>query len=129
MRMRDRVAAAALSRLHRRLRREIWFGIGLAALLAGLAFALALHFVEPAPPRHVVLSSGPEESGYHAVALRYREILARDGVNLELRHSQGSLDNVGRMMDASSDVDAGFLQSGTSFAVNAPNLVSLGSLY
>ena len=129
MRMRDRVAAAALSRLRRRLRREIWFGIGLAALLAGLAFALALHFVEPAPPRHVVLSSGPVDSGYHAFGLRYREILARDGVNLELRHSQGSLDNVGRMMEASSDVDAGFLQGGTSFAVNAPNLVSLGSLY
>lgn len=129
MRMRDRVAAAALSRLHRKLRRELWFGIGLAALLAGLAFALALHFVEPAPPRHVVLSTGPDDSGYHAFALRYREILARDGVTLELRTSQGSLDNVGRLMDTGSDVDAGFLQGGTSFAVNAPDLVSLGSLY
>jgi TRAP-type uncharacterized transport system substrate-binding protein len=129
MRMRDRVAAATLSRLQRSLRRELWLGIGLAALLAGLAFALALHFVEPAPPRHVVLSTGPADSGYHAFALRYREILARDGVTLELRTSQGSLDNVGRLMDAAADVDAGFLQGGTSFAVNAPGLVSLGSLY
>jgi TRAP-type uncharacterized transport system substrate-binding protein len=127
--MRDGVAVAALSRLQRSLRRELWLGIGLAALLAGLAFALALRFVEPAPPRHVVLSTGPADSGYHGFALRYREALARDGVTLELRTSQGSPDNVGRLMDADAIVDAGFLQGGTSYAANAPDLVSLGSLY
>ena len=129
MRMPDRVAAAALSRLQRSLRRELWVGIGVAALLAGVAFALALRFVEPAPPRHVVLSSGPADSGYHAFALRYRDMLAREGVRVEVRISQGSLDNVARLTDPDSNVDAGFLQGGTSFAANATNLVSLGSLY
>jgi TRAP-type uncharacterized transport system substrate-binding protein len=62
-------------------------------------------------------------------ALRYQEILARDGVKLELRPSAGSQENVSRLLDDASAVEVGFLQGGSAFSTNAPDLVSLGSIY
>ena len=61
--------------------------------------------------------------------MRYRDILARDGMRVELRASQGSLENVARLTDPASPVAVGLVQAGTAYAVNAPELVSLGSLY
>ena len=61
--------------------------------------------------------------------MRYRDILARDGMLVELRASQGSLENVARLTDPASPVAVGLVQAGTAYAVNAPELVSLGSLY
>jgi TRAP transporter TAXI family solute receptor len=118
-----------LQALQRRLRREIWLTIALGAALVALAFSIALRYVQPAPPRQLVMSTGEEGGGYHAYGKRYQELLARDGIAVELKPSRGSLENVGRMMEPGSRVDVGFLQGGTSFAANAPNLVSLGSLY
>jgi TRAP transporter TAXI family solute receptor len=113
----------------RQLRRELMLGSALVLVAVVGAFALAFRFVQPAPPRTVVMSTGSPESGYHRTAVRYQEILARDGVQLELRQSVGALENVGRMMDPGSHVDVGFVQAGTSFATNAPDLVALASLY
>jgi TRAP transporter TAXI family solute receptor len=93
------------------------------------AFVVAFRFVQPAPPRTISISTGSPDSGYHRTAQRYQQILARDGVRLDLRTSVGALENVGRMMDPASGVDVGFVQAGTSFAANAPDLVSLASLY
>jgi TRAP transporter TAXI family solute receptor len=129
MRLPARMTRIDLQALQRRLRREIWLTLTGAALLVVAAFAVALHFVEPAPPKRLVMSTGAPEGGYHAYAQRYREMLARDEVEVELRPSRGSLENVGRLMEPDSGVDVGFLQGGTSFAANASDLVSLGGLY
>jgi TRAP-type uncharacterized transport system substrate-binding protein len=117
------------SGLQRRLRREVWLAIAPAVLLALIAFLVALYFVEPAPPRSLTLGTGAPGAGYHEYALRYRDILARQGVRLELRPTQGAPENVALLMDRSSGVDVGFVQGGIAFAANAPDLVSLGSLY
>lgn len=129
MRLRARMSRIDLQALQQRLRREIWLAAGSGLLLVVVAFGVALYFVEPAPPQHIVISTGAADGGYHASGERYRDLLASDGVTVELRPSLGSLENVGRMMEPGSDVDVGFLQGGTSFAANAPELVSLGSLY
>jgi TRAP-type uncharacterized transport system substrate-binding protein len=109
--------------------RVLWLTVApsLAAVVA--AIALAFYLVEPAPPDRIVISTGSEDSGYQMFARRYQEILARDGVTVELRASAGSQENVGRLMDPASDVDVGFFQSGSAYAANAPNLVSLGAIY
>jgi TRAP transporter TAXI family solute receptor len=124
-----RIARLRARLFERQLRRDLIIGLSLAAIVVVGAFALALRFVQPAPPRTLVISTGSTDSGYYRAAQRYGEILARHGVRLEIRQSVGSLENVGRLMDPASDVDLGFVQAGTSFAANAPELVSLGSLY
>jgi TRAP-type uncharacterized transport system substrate-binding protein len=116
-------------KLHNLSQRDLLLTLIGATLLALAAFILALRFVEPAPPDRIVMSTSPVDGGYHMFALRYKEILARDGVTLVLRPSAGSQQNVSRLMDEKSDVQVGFLQGGSAFSVNAPHLVSLGSIY
>ena len=98
-------------------------------VLALVVFVFVFRFIEPAPPDTIVISTGAVDGGYHMFALRYKEILARDGVKLELLPSAGSQENVSRLLDDKSDVEVGFLQGGSAFAANAPELVSLGSIY
>ena len=98
-------------------------------LLALSVFVFVFRFIEPAPPDIIVVSTGTVDGGYHMFGLRYQEILARDGVKVELRPSAGSQENVSRLLDEKSDVEMGFLQSGSAFSANAPELVSLGSIY
>ena len=110
-------------------RRDLWLTITAVVLFALAVFAFAFRFVEPAPPSSIVISTGAVDGGYHMFALRYREIRARDGVRVELRPSAGSQENVSRLLDDKSDVEVGFLQGGSAFSTNAPDLVSLGSIY
>ena len=109
--------------------RDLWMAVAPAVVAAVLALVLAFHFVEPAPPDGVVMATGAVDGGYHMFAQRYKEILARDGVTVDLRISAGSQENVSRLLDEKSDVEVGFFQGGSAFAANAPNLRSLGSIY
>ena len=56
-----------------------------AFLLVCLALYAASRYVTPAPPKRVVMSTGAEDGIYHRVGLRYRELLAQQGIDLELR--------------------------------------------
>jgi TRAP-type uncharacterized transport system substrate-binding protein len=54
--------------------------------------------------------------------------LATHGVTLEVRLSDGSLDNLKRLKLPGTDVDIGFVQGGLGKDVNLSGLVSLGSI-
>ncbi len=104
--------------------------IGLPALLIVIAaFWGAYQFVKPAPPGSFVISTGSVDGAYHAVGLRYKEILARQGVTVELKTSAGAVENLNRLADENSQVEVGLVQSGTGAADEYPGLVTLGSVY
>lgn len=109
--------------------RDLWMAVAPAAVAAILALVFAIRFVEPGPPNRVVMATGAVDGGYHMFAQRYKEILERDGVTVDLRISAGSQENVTRLLDEKSEVEVGFFQGGSAFAANAPNLRSLGSIY
>jgi TRAP transporter TAXI family solute receptor len=109
--------------------RDLLFAVAPFAIAVAAGLWLAYQFVKPAPPDTLVITTGDPEGGYHHFAQRYREILARDGVRLEIETSGGSLENVARLMNKDSPVEVGFVQGGTGSAANAPNLVSLGTMY
>ncbi|MET3105362.1 TRAP transporter TAXI family solute receptor [Oxalobacteraceae bacterium GrIS 1.18] len=100
----------------------VWFASGvlkeaiwsiLPVLILGLAAAwAAYHYIDPAPPRRLVILTGTEDSSYQDFAKSYKEILAEDGIELVIRQSNGALDNHQRLRDPNSDVDLGFLQDG-----------------
>jgi TRAP transporter TAXI family solute receptor len=81
-------------------------------LVVLLGFGAALYYVKPAPPRHLVMSTGREGGLYHAFALRYQEIFARNGITLELRPSQGSGENLMRLSRGEADI--AFVQGGVA---------------
>lgn len=99
------------------------------ALAVVAAFWFTFKFVQPAPPRIVVMSTGVQGGAYHAFALRYQAILARDGVKLELRPSSGAVENLARLRDPKSDVSIALVQGGVGRAADPPVLESLGSVY
>lgn len=104
--------------------------IGLpVALLVGAAFALAYQFVEPAPPRRIVMTTGSEQGAYHAFGKRYAAALAKSGIALEVRSSAGSLQNIERLVDAKSGVQIGFVQGGLAHGTSHPELSSLGRTF
>jgi TRAP transporter TAXI family solute receptor len=116
-------------RLRTATRRDLLLAIGPALVITVAAFIVTYQFVKPAPPDRIVMSSGSVDGGYNSYAQRYKQFMARNGVKLEIQTSEGSMENMGRLMDDKSDVDVAFIQGGTAFAANAPNLVSLGSVY
>lgn len=96
---------------------------------SSIAIAVAFHFVQPAPPSIITISSGPDGSTFRSVAEKYRSILARNGIKLEILPSEGSLDNLKRLTDANSKVDVGFVQGGMATGSDISNVVSLGSVF
>jgi TRAP transporter TAXI family solute receptor len=115
--------------LHHVSLRELIIAIAPLALITIAAFWIAYQFVKPAPPKRLAMTTGAEGGAYRAFAERYREILARDGIDLEVRPSSGSIENLRRLEDKNSGVDVGFVQSGSRADGDAVGLVSLGSLY
>ena len=99
------------------------------ALCLGVLCLLAVVWVfRSAPPRTLVLTSGPEGSSFQRWALAYQKILATKGVTLEVRPSGGSLNNLERLQAADSGVDIGFVPGGLVKDANFSGLRSLGSV-
>jgi TRAP-type uncharacterized transport system substrate-binding protein len=100
------------------------------AFLVGIGILTVVnHFVQPAPPSSLSMTTGMEGGSYAVYGEWYRQILVREKVRLELLPSSGSVENLRRLKDKSFQVDAGFVQGGTSSSSEAPNLLSLGALF
>lgn len=94
-----------------------------------LALAVTFHFLKPAPPTTLTISSGPEGSIFRTTAEKYRVILARSGITLKILPSEGSLANLKRLTDPNSQVDIAFVQGGVASNEDAGNVESLGSVF
>jgi TRAP transporter TAXI family solute receptor len=102
---------------------------GPAVLLGCIALLIAYQFVDPAPPDRITIATGGPNGAYYAFAERYREILARDGVTLELRVTDGSVENIALLESPDAGVDVAFVQGGTGGYATGNTLRSLASLY
>jgi TRAP transporter TAXI family solute receptor len=102
---------------------------GPAVLLAVVAFGVAYQFVEPAPPDRIVLATGEPDGAYHAFGEKYREILAQHNIDLELRNTGGSAENIALLELEEPDVHVAFVQGGTQSFARTDTLVSLATLY
>jgi len=109
--------------------RDFWTTLLPAAAILVATFWVAFQFVQPAPPKKVVMSSGSEGGAYESYAAQYRDVLAADGIQVELRPSEGSVENLKRLMDESSGVSIGFVQGGITKAGDDEDLMSLAGLY
>ena len=98
-------------------------------LLISAALILAVFwFFQTAPPKTIILTSGPAGSTFQNFAQGYRTNLASNGVRLVILPSEGSSQNLQRLKDASFQVDVGFVQGGVTNAPGNRPLVSLGSI-
>jgi len=101
------------------------FGTAIAITFVG--FFVAWQFVNPAPPHTITIATGSPDGAYSLFAKRYRDILAKDAVSLEIRNTAGSLENL-RLLEA-GEVDLAFFQGGSGSNATDRNIAALGSLY
>jgi TRAP transporter TAXI family solute receptor len=115
---------------------------GGSTLLLMAAFWVAYQYADPLPPSRVVVAAGGKTGAYYRHAQLYAEAFAREGVELVVLETSGSMDNLARMATTEEAletkdgegapqemVDAAFMQGGIASAANYPHLRSLGSLY
>lgn len=102
---------------------------GGSALLVVLAFWLAGQFVQPAPPRTITMAAGQPEGAYMRYAERYRDALAAYDITLEIEATQGSVDNLGRLLREADPVDLALVQGGVALPEQREQLSGLGSTF
>ena len=102
--------------------------IAVAALVVAVLW-IAIAALRPMPPRTVTMATGPEGGAYYEVGKRYRELLARQGIELQLLSTAGSVDNLARLLDSRSNVQVGFLLSGMTSGKEPAGLESLGTVF
>ena len=107
---------------------KFWRLVAVAGAVA-IFFGASLFIVTTLPPRELVMATGAEGDANYELGIRYREILAKDGVTLQLQPTTGSLENLRHLRDRRSQVSVGFIQGGTTTSKEAPELESLGTLF
>src|SRR6185369_15628656 len=90
---------------------------------------LAYVWLDPTPPKHVRLATGPAQSAYAEFGKRYQKALATNGITVVLVESHGSSDNLALLRDDRADL--GFLQGGSNdrATTEESGIESLGSLF
>ncbi len=124
---------AAFDRPLARLRTISWRDL-MVVLLPTLALTLALGWlavklIRPAPPSKLVILAGPKDSSFDTAAQRYKKLIEAHGIKVEVRETDGSVENLKRLLDRHEAVDVGFVQTGLADDDKAPGLMSLGTLY
>jgi TRAP-type uncharacterized transport system substrate-binding protein len=77
----------------------MWPRFPLVIVIASAAIVVAALYVtyrlvDPLPPRRFAIAAGATGSGYDNFARQYARILARQGVELEVRNSAGAVENL-----------------------------------
>ncbi|HEX7635338.1 MAG TPA: TAXI family TRAP transporter solute-binding subunit [Noviherbaspirillum sp.] len=111
--------------------RDFLVAAGPAVAAIAATCLLAYWLVDPSPPMRVTLSTGQENGAYETFGKKYAAALERFGIQVALKPSQGSQENLQRLNDKTSGVDIAFVQSGSTEQEVAERrgLVSLGSLF
>lgn len=98
------------------------------AFFCAFVVGLVVWLVDPAPPHTITISAGPRDSAFMVMADAYRSILARNGIKLKVIESDGSVQNLERLLDPKQHVDVGFVQGGVADGKDVSSLMSLGSV-
>jgi TRAP-type uncharacterized transport system substrate-binding protein len=106
--------------------------LGLAGILLSIAAVIGLFYaLDLLPPKQIRMAAGSPGSAYHAIASRYRALLARDGITLEIVESAGSVENAALLVDETNPVDVALLQGGIEpeSGDDAPQIEALASVF
>jgi TRAP-type uncharacterized transport system substrate-binding protein len=118
--------------------RELAVTAGPFVLLALVLLFGAYYLLKPQPPKRVVLATGSDQGAYAAFGKRYQEELKRYGIDVVLRPTVGSRENLRLLQDPKENVQVAFVQGGSISAQPAegakeedekPPVMSLGSVF
>jgi TRAP transporter TAXI family solute receptor len=116
--------------------RELAVTAGPFVLLTLVLLAGAYYLLKPAPPKRVVLATGSPQGAYATFGERYKQELKRYGIEVEVRTTSGSRENLRLLRNEKEDVQIAFVQGGAVEVGRPPEeeqkglpLMSLGSMF
>ena len=101
--------------------------LGFFALL--ILFFGVLWILVPPPPKSIEMATGFPTGLYYQFGARLKTELAKEGVDLQVRSTGGTLDNLALLKDPKSGVDFAMVQSGVANPHDYPKLVSIAGMY
>jgi TRAP-type uncharacterized transport system substrate-binding protein len=110
-------------------RRLLVIGATIIAVLTAVGIWLTFSLLRPTPPRSVTMAIDPEGSFSAELGKRYRELFARDGIELRLVPTAGAVESLAYLRDAKSDISIAIIPGGITSQQESIGLVSLGTLY
>ncbi|MBR1238281.1 hypothetical protein JQ597_34255 [Bradyrhizobium sp. AUGA SZCCT0177] len=109
-----------------------WLNLIIMSALAAIVVAVpyvTYRLIDPLPPRRFAIAAGAAGSGYDNYARQYARILARHGVELEIRNFAGAIENLDQLRDANSGVQAALTTFGVTQSSDAGTFYSLGGVF
>lgn len=109
--------------------RDLLVSIGPVALIVIGLLVVAYWWLDPQPPKQVTLATGPAGSAYAEFGKRYAAALKPSGIEVILKPTDGSLDNLELLRKGEADV--AFVRGGSADPVadEQAGLTSLGALF
>jgi uncharacterized protein len=105
-----------------------WHAITIILTVIAIACA-ALVILRGMPPHRIIMATGLEGGSYYEVGQRYRAALARESVQVELRLTSGSAENLALLLDPDSGVSVAVVPSGIAPAGSVSELSALGTIF
>ena len=106
--------------------RKTWRWIVVLALL--VSFVMALRLIGPAVPNEIRMLTGPQGSSFYEHGMRYKELLARNGVTVHLEETSGSVENLEGLTEAEEPTAAFLWGIGSTGAGNRSESKEIESL-
>ncbi|MCY1510998.1 TRAP transporter solute receptor, TAXI family [compost metagenome] len=104
-----------MQRILRDIKIMLLANLWLIPVMAALVGAL-FYFVAPPPPMHARLATGSPTGGYSAFGEKLKAELAKQGFELELVSSSGSLDNLAKLQTGEAEI--ALVQSGQELTLS-----------
>ncbi len=113
------------------IKRQIYNPLALVAALFALLMILfgVLWILIPPPPKSIEIATGFPTGLYYQFGERLKADLSKEGVNLKVRSTGGTLDNLALLKDPKSGVDFAMVQGGVANPADYPKLVSIAGMF
>ncbi|GGD32105.1 hypothetical protein GCM10012288_02550 [Malaciobacter pacificus] len=97
----------------------------LMIIIGVILFYITAQFIQPSPKKEITIATGSKSGQYYETALKYKELLEKEKVKVNIINTSGSIENLELIQ--SNKVDIAFVQNGS--IKNSSNIEALASVY
>ncbi len=105
-----------------------FFTVSIPILLLVIAsFYLTSKFIEPSSKKEITIATGSIDGEYYQTALKYKEILEKQKVKVNILTSNGSMENIQLLNEKKADI--AFVQNGINSLKKQTEIKAIASIY
>ena len=113
------------------IQRQIYNPVALVGAFFALLILIVgiLWILVPPPPKTIEMATGFPSGLYYQFGERLKAEVAKESVNLKVRSTGGTLDNLALLRDPKSGVDFAMVQGGVANPIQYPQLISIAGMF